>query len=56
VIQKWEQQDTISAPRLLQIAIALGAALPELAAACRVLLRTVGLEARWTDHGPDDFR
>jgi len=31
-----------------------GAALPELAAACRVLLRTVGLEAHWTDHGPDD--
>lgn len=28
-------------------------ALPELAAACRVLLRTVGLEARWTDRGPD---
>ena len=26
-VQKWEQQDTISAPRLLQIAIALGAPL-----------------------------
>jgi len=28
-------------------------AMPELAAACRVLLRTVGLEQRWTDRGPD---
>jgi hypothetical protein len=28
--------------------------MPELAAACRVLLRAVGLETRWTDCGPDD--
>ena len=27
--------------------------MPELAGACRALLRTVDLEARWTDHGPD---
>jgi len=30
------------------------APMPETAAACRALLRTVGLEQRWLDTGPDE--